>query len=123
MEHDIHMNHSIQLYTESNTTTCMPTTVNCYQQHTGSLENEGHHTISCWGDTTTTDFSPVSSDQDTSQLLPAIHDRDENSCSGNNQSKKMPSVRHINYMLEIENTAQNSSEQITTPDHPTDIKD
>ena len=49
MEHDIHMNHSIQLYTEGNTTTCMPTTVNCYQQHTGSLENEGHHTISCWG--------------------------------------------------------------------------
>ena len=71
----------------------------------------------------TSDFSPVSSDQDTTELLPAIHDRDGNSCSGNNQSKKMPSVKHINYMLEIENTAQNSSEQITTPDHPTDIKD
>ena len=57
MEHDIHLNHSIQLYTESNTTTCMPTTVNCYQQDTGSPEYEGHHTISCWGASTTTTFA------------------------------------------------------------------
>ena len=35
----------------------------------------------------------------------------------------MPSVQHINDMFGLENMAQNSSKQITTPDHPTDIKD
>ena len=68
-------------------------------------------------------LSPVSPYQDMSELLPAIHDTDENNWSGNNQCKKMPSVQHIKNMFGIENTAQNSSEQITTPDHPTDTKD
>ena len=35
----------------------------------------------------------------------------------------MLSGQHINYMLELENTTQNSSEQITTLDYQTDIKD
>ena len=57
-----------------------------------------------------------------SKLLPLFEATDEKNWS-EKKSKKMLSTQHINYMLELDNTTQNSSEQITTLDYQTDIKD